>query len=176
MCLRFVCMCVCVQIYQRKGQMNERVLALRDTKVALVSQFRSHVRQLLAVQKLLPLQKHHPPPPTPTLTPEETPERELQCSRSTLERYSAARAKMTHTSWDDKQEGPRDVLEMMQPRGDEDTHAEEECTEDGYTHAEEVHTHSGVNLSELEQEMMEVEEIRNLYQQNKLIKQVCVCV
>ncbi|KAB5533238.1 hypothetical protein PHYPO_G00129510 [Pangasianodon hypophthalmus] len=169
------------QIYQRKSQMNVRVLALRDSKVALVSQFRSHMHQLLAVQKLLPPEKHRPPPTTPVLTPEETPEKELQYSRTTLERYAAARAKMSHTSWDDKHEEPRDVLEMMQQDVDEDTHAEEEHThaeeedthaEEEHTHAEEVHIHARENLSELEQEMMEVEEIRNLYLQDKLIRQM----
>ncbi|XP_053530993.1 cilia- and flagella-associated protein 44 isoform X1 [Ictalurus punctatus] len=203
------------QIYQRKIQMNERVLALRDSKVALVSQFHSQMRQLQAVQKLLPPDKHRPPPATPTLTPEETPEREMQYSRTTLKHYAAARAKMSHTSWDEKHEEPQDVLEMMQQEGDEDTHAEEEHThaeeehthaeeehthaeevhthaeqvhthaeeehthaEEEHTHAEEVHAHSRKNLSELEQEMMEVEEIRNLYLQDKLMQQLeeAVCV
>lgn len=158
--------------------MNVRVLALRDSKVTLLSHFRSHMHQLLAVQKHLPLKKHRPAPTMPRLTPEETPERELQYSRKTLKLYAAAQAKTSHASWDDKQKDPQDVLEMMQQDGDEDTDAEEENThiEDEHTHAEEVHTHSRENLSELEREVMEVEEIRNLYLQDKLIKQVCVCV
>ncbi|KAK3541496.1 hypothetical protein QTP86_027240, partial [Hemibagrus guttatus] len=159
------------QIYQRKNQMNAHVLALRDSKVALVSQFRSHVRQLLAVQKLLPPEKHRPPPTTPTLTSEETPERDLQYSRTTLERYAAAQAKMSQNGRDDVHEESRDVLEMMQQDGVEDTGTEEEHTEEEGIHTEEEHIHSRENLSELEQEILEVEEIRNFYLQDKLIKQ-----
>ncbi|XP_060756825.1 cilia- and flagella-associated protein 44 [Neoarius graeffei] len=153
------------QIYQRKSQMNVRVLALRDLKVALISQFHSYMHQLLAVQKLLPPEKHRPPPTTPTLTPEETPERELQYSHTTLERYAAARAQVSHSSCDGKHEDPPDVLEMMQQDSNKDSHTEEE-----YTPAKELHTLSKENLSELE--IMEVEEIRNLYLQDKLIKQM----
>ncbi|XP_046733325.1 cilia- and flagella-associated protein 44 isoform X1 [Silurus meridionalis] len=165
------------QIHQMKNHLNMRVLALRDAKVALVSQFRSHLHQLLAIQKLLPPDKHQTLPTTPTLTAEETPESQLQYNHITLERYAAARAKMTHTGWDGKHEAPQGALEIMQHDSDQEPHAHTNYLEEP-THTEDVHTLSRNDLSELEQEMMKVEEIRNIYLQDKLIKQMeeSVCV
>lgn len=142
--------------------MNMRVLALRDSKVALISQFNSFMDQLLAVQKHLPAEKHLTPPTPPTLTLEETPEKELEYSHTTLERYNDTQATTGHDSDADKLEEPQ---EGKRQDGDKDT-----------GHAKVVHEPSSENLTELEQEVMEVEEIRNLYLQDKLIKQVCVCV
>ncbi|KAK2814871.1 hypothetical protein Q7C36_023137 [Tachysurus vachellii] len=155
------------QIFQRKNQMNERVLALRDSKVALISQFRSLKHQLLAVQKLLPPEKHRPPPTTPTMSLEETPEKALQYNRKTLESYAAARDKLNN--WDNKQEKPKSVLDLMQQNGYQDTGSDEEHTEEEDIHTEEVHILPTESLSESEQE---IEDSRNLYLQDKLIKQM----
>ncbi|XP_060756826.1 cilia- and flagella-associated protein 44-like [Neoarius graeffei] len=138
------------QIYQRKSHMNMRVLALRDLKVALVSQFHSYMHQLLAVQKLLPPEKHRPPPTMPTLTPEETPDREL-------ERYSAARAQMSHSSWDDEQEESQDDKALY--------------TWEEYRLGFYKHTISGENLTEVK-DVLELEELLNLHVQHKLIKKM----
>ncbi|KAF5894355.1 cilia- and flagella-associated protein 44 [Clarias magur] len=146
------------QIHQRKNQMNMRVLALRDSKVALISQFSSYMDQLLAIQKHLPAEKHRVPPTPPTLTREETPEKELEYSNATLERYTAAQATTGHGSDADKLKEPQE--ETKQDAGKDAGHAEE------------AHQPLSENLTELEQEVMEVEEIRNLYLQDKLIKQM----
>ena len=75
--------------------MNARVVALRDAKVRLVSQQRRWSRRLQRVRQQLPphlLLLLRPVPPSLVLLPEEVPERRLQYSRATLERYAALRA------------------------------------------------------------------------------------
>ena len=71
--------------------MNSRVLALRDSKVALISLLRSLRSQLRTLQELLPVEKRRQLPAVPTLLPEETPERKLRYSRATLQHYAALR-------------------------------------------------------------------------------------
>uniref|UniRef100_A0A3P8TUV7 Cilia- and flagella-associated protein 44 n=1 Tax=Amphiprion percula TaxID=161767 RepID=A0A3P8TUV7_AMPPE len=70
-----------------KSSMNRRIVALRDSKVLLVSRLEVQMQQLQKVQQHLKVHLHRPPPILPTLSPEETPEEKLQCSRAMLEKY-----------------------------------------------------------------------------------------
>uniref|UniRef100_A0A8B9KLV5 Cilia- and flagella-associated protein 44 n=1 Tax=Astyanax mexicanus TaxID=7994 RepID=A0A8B9KLV5_ASTMX len=79
------------QIFQRKDEMNARVLALRDSKVALISQLHSLLRRLQTLQKHLPSEKRRPLPTLPTLLPEETPERKLNYSYAHLQGHTTHR-------------------------------------------------------------------------------------
>ncbi|XP_066534174.1 cilia- and flagella-associated protein 44 isoform X2 [Hoplias malabaricus] len=147
------------QIYQRKSKMNARVLALRDSKVALISLLHSLQTQLRTLQQLLPTEKHRPLPTVPTLLSEETPERKLCYSHTNLQQYKAPRAGR-------RQEEVQEVPVLLQQESMEDTHTEEELR---HSH---VNTHSEQQLTELEHEMKEMEDIHNLYLQDKLIKQM----
>uniref|UniRef100_A0A8C7N0F8 Cilia- and flagella-associated protein 44 n=1 Tax=Oncorhynchus kisutch TaxID=8019 RepID=A0A8C7N0F8_ONCKI len=80
------------KIHERKTQMNSRIMALRDTKVSLVSRLRSQAQQLQAVQERLAPHFCSPAPTLPSLLPEETPETKLRYTRTTLQRYGALRA------------------------------------------------------------------------------------
>uniref|UniRef100_A0A8C8I0Z7 Cilia- and flagella-associated protein 44 n=1 Tax=Oncorhynchus tshawytscha TaxID=74940 RepID=A0A8C8I0Z7_ONCTS len=74
------------KIHERKTQMNSRIMALRDTKVSLVSRLRSQAQQLQAVQERLAPHFCSPAPTLPSLLPEETPETKLRYTRTTLQR------------------------------------------------------------------------------------------
>ncbi|XP_076869601.1 cilia- and flagella-associated protein 44 isoform X2 [Brachyhypopomus gauderio] len=157
-----------LQIYQKKSEMNARVLALRDSKVELISQLHLLSRQLLALQGRLPPEKRRPPPLVPAPAPEETPERRLSYTHHTLQRYAALRAQA------DQQGEPQDVLEVLWQE-------EKEKEEEEARIAEEYGRPRGCSgagkrpegqLSELEQEVLEVEEIQNLYLQDVLLKQM----
>lgn len=87
----YLSLCFC-QIHERKTQMNSRIMALRDTKVSFVSWLRSQAQQLQAVQERLAPHFCSPAPTLPSLLPEETPERKLRYTRTTLQRYGALRA------------------------------------------------------------------------------------
>lgn len=80
-----------LQIREKQTEMNRRIVALRDSKVRLVSQLHAQAQQLHKVQQRLAVHLHRPPPALPTVLPEETPERRLQYSRATLERYRVLR-------------------------------------------------------------------------------------
>lgn len=71
--------------------MNGRIIALRDSKVRLVSQLRAQAQQVQEVQQRLPAHLHRPLPALPNILPEETPENRLQYSHATLERYRVLR-------------------------------------------------------------------------------------
>lgn len=67
------------------------MVALRDSKVRLVSELRAQARQLREVQRRLAAHLRRPPPVPPPVLPEEAPGQRLQCDRATLERYRALR-------------------------------------------------------------------------------------
>ncbi|MEQ2279092.1 hypothetical protein AMECASPLE_005932 [Ameca splendens] len=51
----------------------------------------AQAQRLQEVQRGLPAHRHQPPPTLATVLPEETPERKLQFSQATLERYRTLR-------------------------------------------------------------------------------------
>lgn len=71
--------------------MNRRVVALRDSKLQLVSRLHAQAQRLQEIQQRLAAHLHRPPPVLPPILPEETPEEKLRCSRTTLERYCSLR-------------------------------------------------------------------------------------
>lgn len=159
-----------LQIFEKKSEMNSRVMGLRDSKVEIVSQLHAKVEQLQAIQQHLPPEKRHPLPAVPVLMPEEIPERKHRYTRATLERYATLRVKMASTGLDEQQNG-ENILELLEQET-QHTHTEAQNT---HMEDEGVETHSQKQeeeLTELEKEMKEVEETRNLYQQDKLLKQV----
>ncbi|CAB1323036.1 unnamed protein product [Coregonus sp. 'balchen'] len=154
------------KIHERKTQMNSRIMALRDTKVRLVSRLRSQAQQLQAVQECLAPHFCSPAPTLPSLLPEETPERKLRYTRTTLQRYGALRAQRACTHGQEP-EGGLTLLEQLEAEieGEEETpyhtpadRREREVEEAGVT--------------ELEEEMREVEEIRLLYEEDSLLEQM----
>lgn len=71
--------------------MNGRIVALRDSKVRLVSQLQAQARQVRALQRYLAAHLRRPLPALPVMLPEEMPEKRLRCSHATLERYRVLR-------------------------------------------------------------------------------------
>lgn len=168
----FSCM---LQIFKMKSEMNSRVMALRDSKVEIVSQLHAKLEQLQAIQQHLPPEKRHPLPAVPVLMPEEMPERKHRYTRATLERYATLRAKMASTGLDEQQNG-ENILELLEQEM-QDTHTEAQSTHMEDEGVETVSQKQEEELTELEKEMREVEETKNLYQQDKLLKQASlVCI
>lgn len=71
--------------------MNGNIVALRDSKIRLVSKLHAQAQQVQKVQQRLAAHLHCPPPTMPTLLPEETPEKRLQYSNATLKQYRILR-------------------------------------------------------------------------------------
>ncbi|XP_056336376.1 cilia- and flagella-associated protein 44 [Danio aesculapii] len=147
------------KIFEQKSEMNLRVLALRDQKVALLSELQAQVEQLQAIQQTLPLQKHCPLPALPVLLPAEVPERRHRYTRATLERFNTLRL-----------QEEQDILELLEAQ---DTHT----AEDTHTQSQDTHvvedTHSQQEeLTALEEQMRDMEEARSLNLQEQLLTQM----
>lgn len=159
-----------LQIFEKKSEMNSRVMALRDSKVEIVSQLQAQVEQLQEVQQHLPPEKRCPLPAVPILMPEEMPERKHRYTRATLERYAILRDKMASTVLEEQQD-EQNILELLEQEA-QDTHTEAPDTH-MKNEGEETHSHKQEEeLTELEKEMRDIEEFRNLCQQDQLLKQV----
>ncbi|XP_050928726.1 cilia- and flagella-associated protein 44 [Lates calcarifer] len=155
-------------IREKQTEMNRRIVALRDSKVRLVSQLHAQAQQLHKVQQRLAVHLHRPPPALPTVLPEETPERRLQYSRATLERYRVLREQSFKGVQQEEQEGSTRLLEQLEKEMKE----EEEKKDDEERGEEETSVEEGVELSELEEELLREEEIRLLHEQDSLLEQM----
>ncbi|KAJ8002958.1 hypothetical protein DPEC_G00164360 [Dallia pectoralis] len=162
-------------IHEKKTQMNSRIMALRDNKVSLLTCLRSQTQQLQAVQERLAPHLCRPAPPVPALLPKETPEMKLRYTRSTLLRYGALKAQRACAT-DGEPEGGQILLDLLElEKEGEDGEQETPCqTPAGRKTEREV----GVDarLTELEEEMRTIEEIRLLYEQDSLLEQMLVSV
>ncbi|XP_029902729.1 cilia- and flagella-associated protein 44 [Myripristis murdjan] len=167
------------KIQEKKTEMNKRITALRDTKVRLLSQLHSQARQLLRVQQRLATNLCRPVPILPKMLPGETPEKRLCCSRATLERYRDLRAKRIHNEELEGQEGTLILLEElereMEGQEEEDEEEEEEEVDEilwPVVSVIDTDVEPGVELTELEKEVLKEEEIRLKYMQDCLLEQM----
>ncbi|XP_026153925.1 cilia- and flagella-associated protein 44 isoform X2 [Mastacembelus armatus] len=173
-----------LKIREKQTEMNRRILALRDSKVHLVSQLRAKAQQLQRVQQRLASHLHRPPPVLPIILPEETPEKRLQYNRATLERYRVLREHRFKTMQQEEQEGTISLLEQLEKemKGEKENEEEEKGESDkewtpdvsSTVSREESETslEQGEEPSEMEEELQQEEEIRLLYEQDYLLEQM----
>ncbi|XP_056259641.1 cilia- and flagella-associated protein 44 [Seriola aureovittata] len=169
-------------IREKQTEMNGRIVALRDSKVCLVSQLRTQAQKLQKVQQRLAAHLHRPPPALPTMLPEETPEKRLQYSRATLERYRVLREQRFKTMQQEEQGGTTDLLEQlekemkgeMEKEGDDQERGEEgtSSTQRRTREEEDTSEEEGMELSELEEKLHREKEIRLLFEQDSLLEQM----
>ncbi|XP_042365640.1 cilia- and flagella-associated protein 44 [Plectropomus leopardus] len=170
------------KIREKQTEMNRRIVALRDSKVRLVSQLSAQAQHVKEVQQRLATQYHRHPPALPKILPEETPEKRLQYSCATLERYQRLREQRYKSQ---EQEGVTHLLEQLEKEMAEEegkSGGEEEENRAKGTPSlsslsvtreeEEIAWEGGAELSELEEELRRREEIRLLYEQDSLLKQM----
>ncbi|CAJ1071125.1 cilia- and flagella-associated protein 44 [Xyrichtys novacula] len=160
-------------IHQKQTEMNRRIVALRDSKVRLRSQLRAQVEQIKRVQRHLPAHLHRSPPTLFTILPEETPEKRMQYSRATLERYQVLREQRLKSIEEEEDTG---VLEQLQKELEEEEKEREEREtlrlSDLSKEKEETAGNEGAEMTELEEELKKEEEIRLLHEQDSLLEQM----
>ncbi|XP_040053049.2 cilia- and flagella-associated protein 44 [Gasterosteus aculeatus] len=163
------------KIFEKQTEMNRRIVALRDSKVHLVSQLHAQTQQVHSVQQRLPAHLHRPPPALPAMLPEETPEKRLQYSNVTLKRYKALMEQRFQTI---EQEGATHLLEQLENEmeAEEDESGKEGTPStsgsSGTLEEEEMAEEEGPELSELEEELRREEEITLLHEQDCLLEQM----
>ncbi|KAF0031251.1 hypothetical protein F2P81_015806 [Scophthalmus maximus] len=171
------------RIRVKQTEINRQVVALRDSKVRLVSELRAQARQLREVQRRLAAHLRRPPPVPPPVLPEEAPGQRLQCDRATLERYRALREQRSKSLQQQQQqqgeeedeEGTSDLLEQLEKEMEENTE------DDWQTAGEEASSPSPSSAAageedgeetELDEELRREEEIRLLYERDSLLEQM----
>ncbi|XP_033981538.1 cilia- and flagella-associated protein 44 isoform X1 [Trematomus bernacchii] len=156
------------KIREKQTEMNQRIVALRDSKVRLVSQLRSQTQQVLTVQLRLPAHLHHPPPTLPAILPEETPEKRLQFNRATLVRYRRLRDQRVQSMEQDEQEDSTYILAQLE----KEVEREEGTLSHSASSVTREEEEEGAELSELEEELRREEEIKLLHEQDSLLEQM----
>ncbi|MEQ2248508.1 hypothetical protein ILYODFUR_019794, partial [Ilyodon furcidens] len=160
------------KIHEQQSKMNRRIVALRDSKVRLVSWMAAQAQRLQEVQRGLPAHRRQPPPTLATLLPEETPERKLQVSQATLERYRTLREQRIKCV---DQEEAVSLLEQLEKEMKLKEEEDKEKGEDGSSTVSagtRYDQETQVELSELEVELQMEDEIRLLHEQNCLLQQM----
>ncbi|XP_065821986.1 cilia- and flagella-associated protein 44 isoform X2 [Labrus bergylta] len=160
-------------IRQKQTEMNRRIVALRDSKVGLLSRLRAQAEQVKKIHQRLPAHLHRPPPTLPYILPEETPEKRLQYSHATLERYRVLRDQRLQTMEQDDATSLLDQLEKVEENeknGEERTPSLSASSVTG--EEEETAGDEGAELSELEEELQREEEIRLLHEQDSLLEEM----
>ncbi|XP_076438307.1 cilia- and flagella-associated protein 44-like isoform X2 [Babylonia areolata] len=173
------------QIHEYKYEFNVRLLALRDRKIRIIEEIRQLVNELLQVQTGLKKSKHRQAPSIPEMHLDEMPEKRLEYTRDTLIKFrqemvdqaAAAKKGGADTSGfgggfgggggggaPDKQaaagQKQTSFMSTRAPSRQEETKEETELEEE-----EE-------QLSPLEQEIQETEQIRLEYEQSRLISRI----
>ncbi|KAM6975484.1 cilia- and flagella-associated protein 44-like [Tautogolabrus adspersus] len=160
-------------IRQKQTEMNRQIVALRDSKVRLLSQLRAQAEQVKKVQQHLPAHLHRPPPTLPTMQPEETPEKRLQYSHATLERYRVLRDQRLQTMEQDDATSLLDQLEKVEENeknGEERTSSLSASSLHGGE--DETAGDEGAEQTEREEELQKEEELRLLYEQDSLLEEM----
>ncbi|KAJ8413173.1 hypothetical protein AAFF_G00091690 [Aldrovandia affinis] len=155
------------ETHERKMNMNVRIMALRDEKVQLISQLGQWMEQLLVVQAQLPPERHRRRPTMPSLLPVEMPERRVQYTSTTLQRFAALRAQRDQRGAAEGGPEQASLLDLLWD--DSEDHAQPSLAPPSSPPAS---VPEACELTELEEEMKKVQEIRLLYQQEELLSQM----
>ncbi|XP_040195062.1 cilia- and flagella-associated protein 44 [Rana temporaria] len=163
-------------IHEQKSAMNLSILELRDFKVETMEQMKSLVVELKVIQSMLDPSKHLPIPNVPSMHPDENPERKFQYDSETLQKFKQEQAKQA--------QAPR-VAEgggfgAFEGFGAQQQAAVKQAWSSRPSTTTTVRSYRDTSagsqedaeLSELEKEMIRIEEIQNLYRQKNIIKQI----
>ncbi|CAI9594586.1 unnamed protein product [Staurois parvus] len=165
-------------IHEQKSAMNRSILELRDFKVETIEHMKSLAVELKVIQSMLDPSKHLPIPEVPSMNPDEIPERKFQYDNETLQKFKREQAKQV--------QAPRMVegggFGAFEGFGGQQQAAVKQAWSSRPSTTTTVRSYRAVSartlqvedaeLSELEKEMIRIEEIQNLYRQKKIIKQI----
>ncbi|XP_064412807.1 cilia- and flagella-associated protein 44 [Latimeria chalumnae] len=162
------------QAHQLKYEMNKKILALRDTKVAIIEQVKVLVEELKFIQSNLDPAVHVPIPKVPVLLLEETPETKFQYTKETLLHFKVEQEQKAKAQKQAPAQGFRGFLadqsqaQATQPGGELSKDKKSNLVSTiGVDQSVILHPHS-----ELEKEISKTEQIRSLYVQGSIINQI----
>ncbi|RVE65424.1 hypothetical protein OJAV_G00116460 [Oryzias javanicus] len=152
------------KILREKSEMNQRITNLGDARIRLVSLLSAQNQQLQKIHHALSPDLRRRPPPLPSVSPEETPEQKLQCTSTSMDRYGVLREQRTASTEQEETQKANSLPKQLE----KDTRtlglsAPSELTEEEQT---------AVELTELEQELQQRQQIKLLHQQDALLQQM----
>ncbi|XP_061656412.1 cilia- and flagella-associated protein 44-like [Syngnathoides biaculeatus] len=101
-------------IRQKQIEMNTEIVALRDSKLLLLSKLRAEAKQFQRFQSLLPSHLQHHQPRLPTIHPQEIKDKMAQCTPTILERYRVLREQRFRCTEPEDQEGGISLLKQLE--------------------------------------------------------------
>ncbi|XP_019404351.1 PREDICTED: cilia- and flagella-associated protein 44 isoform X2 [Crocodylus porosus] len=87
-----------VVIHEKKLNMNKWIISLRDLKVAIIEEINCLVQELKSIQSALDPSEQLPVPPIPQLHPEEIPEKKFQYDNEILQKFKHEQDQKTRLS------------------------------------------------------------------------------
>ncbi|XP_069491898.1 cilia- and flagella-associated protein 44 isoform X2 [Ambystoma mexicanum] len=165
-------------IHEQKAAMNQWIVSLRDFKVATIEQIQTLVHHLNEIQIALDPSKCLPIPKVPRLHRDETPEKRFQYDDETLNKFRLAQEKKALSPEQQGDfggfEGSQGRAEVQKQPGSQSrlTSSSKSATQISPVTPTEAADKDESGFTELEQEIMKVEEIRNIYHQQRIIKKI----
>ncbi|XP_069800651.1 cilia- and flagella-associated protein 44 isoform X2 [Dendropsophus ebraccatus] len=166
-------------IHEHKSSMNRSIMALRDLKLETIEKMKSLVQEVRFIQESLDTSKHLPIPKVPTLLPDETPEKKFQYDSETLRKFQVEQETRVHTrpavaeggfggfgSFGGTQQTTAKQVESLSRPSTTSTMRSYRAVSSKRRQVQ------STKLSDLEKEAVQREEIKNLYMQESLIKQM----
>ncbi|XP_056415931.1 cilia- and flagella-associated protein 44 isoform X2 [Hyla sarda] len=166
-------------IHEHKSSMNRSIMALRNLKVETIEKMKSLAQEVRLIQEALDPSKHLPIPRIPTLLPEETPEKKFQYDNETLCKFQLEQENRVQTrpamaeggfggfgSFGGTQQAAAKGSESLSRPSTTSTVRSYHVVSCKRRHVQ------GTEMSILEKEAVQREEIKNLYMQENIIKQM----
>ncbi|XP_029434317.1 cilia- and flagella-associated protein 44 isoform X2 [Rhinatrema bivittatum] len=178
------------QIHRQKERMNNKIIKLRDLKISTIEEIKCIVQAVKAIQSTLDVSKTLLIPQIPCMLPEEMPEKKFQYDNDTLQKFKLEQeTKEKSRRMSDKQEGfgvfgsfsaLSPAQKQLDKRSKISLRSVFERRESVYdrrhirrrSQAEEIPLIEEIVRSEVEEEIKQIEEIKNVYMQEYFINKI----
>ncbi|KAM4046708.1 cilia- and flagella-associated protein 44 isoform 2-T2 [Anomaloglossus baeobatrachus] len=166
-------------IHEHKSSMNRSIMKLRKLKIETIETMKSLVQEVRSIQELLDPSKHLPIPRVPSLLPDETPEKKFQYDGETLRRFQQEQENRVQARPAAEQGGFGGFGgfggKQQTAEKQSEIHSRPSTTSTVRSHRT-ASSHrrqlQSTEMSDLEKEAAQREEVKNIYLQEDLINQV----
>ncbi|XP_069058886.1 cilia- and flagella-associated protein 44 isoform X1 [Pleurodeles waltl] len=170
-------------MHEKKAAMNRWILSLRDLKLATIEEIQALVKDLKGIQSKLDPSKHLPIPAVPQMQPDETPEKRFEYNDEILNKFRLTEEKQLQAPNSSEQQGGfggfggsqgqivtrKDSGSQSQLSFSSTSGTQQSIMTPDLSQATDKEESGFTNL---ELEIMKVEEIKNMYHQQRIIKKI----
>ncbi|NXN22326.1 CFA44 protein, partial [Nycticryphes semicollaris] len=171
-----------VLIHKKKANMNKEIMSLRDLKISVIEEIKCLVQELKSIQAALDLSEHLPLPPIPQLHPDEVPEKRFEYDSDVLLRFKEEQE--IKAKLQEKLEGSPSFhalkhgflrapsMKEIDPVAQGTSAQPMQIATSVVTEQRKVFGIEKTEPTEIEQEILKREKIKNLYLQETLVKKI----